>query len=124
MKTKRQIAINNKRRGKRLEADIVALAKSLGYSSKRAWGSNGEALGYTAGVDVVLNLIDMDFKIQCKMMKKMSDKYLPSEEVQAQVIRADNGPAMILLPYTEFLNLIQSHKKGPSCSPQSLTPSP
>ena len=53
----------SKAKGNRFERQIVKDIEKAGKEAKRAWGSNGAALGMHEEVDV---LIDTDFKIQAK----------------------------------------------------------
>lgn len=99
MKSKRQIAINNKKRGKKLEADAVTMAKEMGLSARRAWGSNGEALGEHAEVDVIIESL----RFQSKMKKKLPKWLLNHETVDGSIIRMDNHAPMVVISLETFL---------------------
>ena len=90
----------SKAKGNRFERDIVNTATDLGIKAKRAWGSNGAAIGQHEEVDV---LLDKDFKIQAKCRKKLADFLLPTEHVDAVVCKQDRGETLIIMPFNKFL---------------------
>jgi len=90
----------SKTKGNNFERIIVNMAKELDIPAKRAWGSNGAAIGQHEEVDV---LLDTDFKIQAKCRKKLADFLLPSEHVDAVVCKQDRGETLIIMPFKEFL---------------------
>lgn len=90
----------SKAKGNRFERDIVNLVQELGIPAKRAWGSNGAAIGQHEEVDV---LMDEDFKIQAKCRKKLADFLNPTEHVDAVVCKQDRGQTLIIMPFKEFL---------------------
>ena len=90
----------SKAKGNRFERDIVNLVKELGISAKRAWGSNGAAIGQHEEVDV---LMDDDFKIQAKCRKKLAEFLNPTEHVDAVVCKQDRGETLIIMPFKDFL---------------------
>lgn len=106
-KTKRQIAINNKRRGKKLEADVVKQAILYGLTAMRAWGSDGRALGMEEDVDVAIEGV----KIQCKRSKKIPKNIIPRKGL-IQVIREDDGIAHAVVPLWIVLDWIALKKSG------------
>ena len=48
------MANKSKRKGTRFENEIVQILNENGIKAKRAWGSNGMALGLTEDVDVLI----------------------------------------------------------------------
>jgi Holliday junction resolvase len=90
----------SKAKGNRFEREIVNIAKELGLEAKRAWGSNGAALGCHEEVDV---LLEDDFKIQAKCRKKLADFLLPTEHVDAVVCKQDRGETLIILRFKDWL---------------------
>ena len=110
------IAVNNKRRGKQLERDIVKKAQEAGLIAKRAWGSDGRAMGHHQEVDVLIE----DQKIQCKRMKKLSEKIRPNvETVDMQIIRQDNDQAFVVMPLKLLLSLLLIRKNQNNASSKS-----
>ena len=90
----------SKAKGNRFERDIVNVVQELGIPAKRAWGSNGAAIGQHEEVDV---LMDEKFKIQAKCRKKLADFLNPTEHVDAVVCKQDRGQTLIIMPFKEFL---------------------
>jgi len=98
----------SKRKGNGFERELVQLATASGLEAKRAYGSNGEALGHHAEVDLLI----ADRKIQAKRRKSLAKFLLPSEHVDAVIFRADNSPAMVLLTLWEYLDLLKEIDNG------------
>ena len=90
----------SKTKGNTFERLIVNKAKDLGLEAKRAWGSNGQSIGWHEEVDV---LIDNSFTIQAKCRKKLADFLIPSEHVDSVVFKQDRGETLILLRFDDFL---------------------
>ena len=90
----------SKAKGNRFERDIVTTIKELGIPAKRAWGSNGAAIGQHEEVDV---LMDEKFKIQAKCRKSLAKFLNPTEHVDAVVCKQDRGETLIIMPFKEFL---------------------
>lgn len=94
----------SKAKGNRFEKLVEQMSIDAGVNAKRAWGSNGAALGHHEEVDVLLN---NEIKIQCKVRKKIADWMMPSEHVDIQVIKEDRGIPYAVLPYDDYLELIK-----------------
>jgi Holliday junction resolvase len=95
----------SKVKGSGFEREVVKSALEVGLAAKRAWGSNGEALGEHEEVDVLLEQL----KLQCKRRKKLPAILTPSEHVDGQVVREDRGKTYIVLPFDKFLLLLRKH---------------
>ena len=89
----------SKQKGNRFEREIVDKAKDIGLDSKRAWGSNGMALGEHPEVDCLIN----GYKIQAKVRKKLPKYLIPSKEVDAVVFKQDRGEILVLVRYEDWL---------------------
>lgn len=94
----------SKNKGNRFERLVVNITKDEGIPAKRAYGSNGQALGCHEEVDVLIN---NKIKVQCKTRKKIANWILPSEHVDIQVIKEDRGIPYAVLPYDDYLELIK-----------------
>ena len=81
------------------EREVVRLFESYDIECKRAWGSNGQALGLHEEVDC---LAEGDLRIQAKRRKKIAEWLKPTEVVDAVVVREDRGENYIILRYNEF----------------------
>jgi Holliday junction resolvase len=93
----------SKAKGNRFERQIVDLAKSKGFESKRAWGSNGAALGEHPEVDLLIN----NFKVQAKCRKQLPDYIKPSNHVDWQVIKEDRGEIYAVIPLNQLLDSLK-----------------
>ena len=91
----------SKRKGNAFERELVNLALASGLVAKRAYASNGEALGYHAEVDCLIQ----DTRVQAKRRKALADWIQPTEHVDAVAIRQDCGEALIVLRYADYLDL-------------------
>ena len=91
----------SKAKGNRFEREIVNTVLSSGFNRcKRAWGSNGAALGMHEEVDV---LIGDSFKIQAKCRKKIASFLIPTEHVDAVVCKEDRGEMLIIMRLDDVL---------------------
>jgi hypothetical protein len=81
----------------------VKIAEKSGLKARRSWGSDGRAMGYAKGVDV---LVDEEIKIQCKKKKKLPQWLVVEEGVDYQVFQTDYKKPMIIIPVEEFFDLI------------------
>ena len=91
----------SKAKGNRFEREIVNTVLSSGFKTcKRAWGSNGAALGMHEEVDV---LMGDDFKIQAKCRKKLASFLVPTEHVDAVVCKQDRGETLIIMRFDDWL---------------------
>ena len=90
----------SKQKGNRVEREIVDKAIDRGLKdSKRAWGSNGMALGEHPEVDCLVD----GYKIQAKVRKKLPKYLIPSNEVDAVVFKQDRGEILMLIRYEDWL---------------------
>lgn len=92
----------NKRRGNILEHEVVAAAEDVGLNAKRAWGSDGRALGEHPEVDVMIGT----WKVQCKRRKRLPQWLIPSEHVNIQVVRQDRDRPYVVISLDLFLSLL------------------
>jgi len=99
----------SKAKGNRFERDLVNMIKELGLEAKRAWGSNGAAMGQHEEVDV---LLEDDFKIQAKCRKKLAAFLNPTEHVDAVVCKQDRGDTLIIMNFETFLKNHYMHPLG------------
>ena len=91
----------SKAKGTRFEREIVNTVLSSGFKKcKRAWGSNGAALGMHEEVDV---LMGDNFKIQAKCRKKIASFLIPTEHVDAVICKEDRGEMLIIMRLDDVL---------------------
>ncbi len=91
-----------RRKGFGFEREVVNAAKEAGLCAKRAYGSNGEAMGMHAQVDMVIG----DLKLQAKRTARLAVKYRPSAHVDGIVFREDRGRSYVMLPLETLLRLL------------------
>lgn len=103
----------SKRKGVRFETEIVKLARAHNLRAERAWGSDGRALGMHPEVDLLIE----NFKIQAKRRKKLPDWLTyPHPQVEAVIVRQDRQPAQILMPLSDWLELVRLARTGEAAS--------
>ena len=90
----------SKVKGNTFEREVVRLFESYDVECKRAWGSNGQALGLHEEVDC---LAEGDLRIQAKRRKKIAKWLKPSVFVDAVVVREDRGKSYIIIRLEEFI---------------------
>ena len=97
----------SKNKGNTFERELVNQAIESGLEAKRAYGSNGEALGFHATVDLVVE----GQKLQAKRRKAIPAWLGLSEHVDAVVVRADYQEAVVLISWFEYLNFLKWRKE-------------
>ena len=93
----------SKAKGNRFERLIVSMTQDAGIDAKRAWGSNGAALGEHEEVDLIIGRKSGKVKIQAKCRKKLASFLLPSEHVDAVVCKQDRGETLIIMRFDDWL---------------------
>ena len=91
-----------KAKGTGFEVQCVKDFQTAGWKAKRAWGSNGKALGLTEDVDILAD----DLRIQCKRKKALAVFLKPTETVDAVLLREDRGKTLIIIELARFLKLV------------------
>jgi len=97
------MANKSKAKGNRFEYLLRDMTKDMGLNCVRAWGSNGQSLGWHEEVDL---LIDGVIKVQAKCRKKIAQWMMPSDEVDIQVIKEDRGIPYVVEPYDKWLERV------------------
>ena len=103
------MATKSKAKGNRFEREIVNILNENDIPAKRAWGSNGVALGCTEDVDILIEELSRGikkFKIQAKRRAALP-KYLKLGNCDAVVIREDREAPLIMLPFMDFIAMIK-----------------
>ena len=101
----------SKAKGNRFERLIVEMTKDFFKDDfgndtirvKRAWGSNGAAMGQHEEVDI---LIGDDIKVQAKCRKAMGQWMIPNKNVDVQVIKADREDPLLVMKYDDWLEML------------------
>lgn len=94
---------SSKRKGNGFERELVKYFEGRGMEAKRAYASNGEALGQGAACDLLAHTPYHPLPIQAKRRKKLPAYILPPEGVPYVVLREDRGPAYILMSLDTYL---------------------
>ena len=91
--------------GNRVEREVVALAHAHGMEAKRAWGSNGEALGCSKETDV---LLAGKYRLQVKK-KENFPKWLMEADtnVDAVVFKSNNKPFKVMIDLDTYFRLLR-----------------
>ena len=99
----------SKAKGNRFERQIVDRAKHFDLKAKRAWGSDGRAMGQHEEVDII---IGDKLKVQAKCRKKIGEWMIPNENVDIQVIKGDRTTPLAVLPLDLFLVMYKLSEKS------------
>tara|TARA_R100001594_G_scaffold47307_1_gene80232 strand:+ start:4120 stop:4446 length:327 start_codon:yes stop_codon:yes gene_type:complete len=94
----------SKAKGNRFEREVVNIVKEHGFTSRRAWGSNGQALGMHEEVDLTIGK-EPELKIQAKCRKSIASYLIPTEHVDAVVCKEDRGEPLIIFRLSDWLNM-------------------
>lgn len=98
----------NKVKGTGYERELVKQAQVRGLKAKRAWGSNGEALGFAKEVDVV---IEEQWKLQCKRHRKLPTWLSFQGGVHGVAFRENNGETFVMIPLDIFFDFLAKYNK-------------
>ena len=97
----------SKQKGNRLEREAVKLAQLHGFTSKRAWGSNGQSIGMPEEVDMLID----ELKVQCKSRKRLPKIFLIPECCDITILKENNMPMLVVVPLTDYLHLLSNNKQ-------------
>ena len=92
----------SKRKGNTFERELVNQAKAAGLDAERAYASNGRSLGHHEEVDVLVG----NKRIQAKRRKAIAKWMRPNQNVDAVVVREDQGESIVLMTWEEYLRLL------------------
>jgi Holliday junction resolvase len=92
----------SKRKGNSFERELVRYFQESGIEAKRAYASNGEALGAHATVDVLA----AGKRLQAKRRGRIASWLKVSEHQDAVVVREDRGQTYVVLTLAEYADLI------------------
>jgi len=92
----------SKQKGNRVERLIVDLAKQYGLEAVRAWGSNGQSLGFTAEVDARI----ANRSMQIKARKSIADYIKPAVNIDAQIIKEDRSEPLVVIRISDYFEML------------------
>ena len=90
------MANKSKDKGSRFEREIVKICKFWEIKAQRCWGSDGRSFGEKSDIDV-------DYKIQAKVRKKIASWISPTKDVDAQIVKEDRGQIYIIMPFEDWV---------------------
>lgn len=105
----------SKQKGNRFEGELVASAKEAGFKkTRRAWGSNGRALGWHEEVDMAIQgePTDPEFKVQAKVRKTLPSYLQIPECCESVALKQDRGPKMVLISWEDYLHFCELRSPG------------
>lgn len=94
----------NKIKGNNYERELVNEAKERGLDARRAYASDGRALGHGEKVDLEV----AGWRLQAKRTKKLAQKYQIPDDADAVVVRQDRGESVVIMKWSDFLELYDS----------------
>ena len=100
----------SKSKGNRFERELCDSAIEHGFEkTRRAWGSNGRALGWDEEVDMVVQMTQQDrqFPVQAKVRKTLPAYLQIPDCCEAVAFKQDRGPKMILISWEDYLEFCQ-----------------
>lgn len=92
----------SKAKGNRFERELVNKAKECGLDAKRAYASNGQSLGKTDDVDLLIQ--GLPFQAKCR--KKIGDLYKPNDNNFGQIFKEDRGEIYVMMKFEDLLKIM------------------
>jgi len=89
----------SKAKGNGFERELVDKAKAEGLEAKRAYASNGLALGQAETVDLMIGTC----RVQAKRRKKIAADFKVPVGADVVVFREDRGDTFVLMTLEDFL---------------------
>lgn len=108
----------SKVKGSKFERDCVDAAIAHGLKSERAWGSDGRSKGWLEVVDMIIER----HRYQNKRRRVLPAIMIPEEGVCGRILRADNGKALIVIPYEDYLTLLELERDHYAASTETRNP--
>jgi Holliday junction resolvase len=91
--------------GNRVEREVVQLALAHGMEAKRAYGSNGEALGQSKETDI---LVAGKYRLQVKKKENFPKWLMEADEnVDAVVFKSNNKPFKVMIDLDTYFRLLR-----------------
>lgn len=94
----------SKVKGNNFERELVHLALGRNLQARRAYASDGRALGESEKVDIMVE----SFRIQAKRRKKLPAYLVIDEGVDGVCFRCDRGKPLVLIEYDMLLEFIEN----------------
>ena len=101
--------VMSKKKGNRVEREIVNIFKTYNWEAERAWGSNGKAMGEHEEVDIKAYKDEIKLLIQVKARKAIADYIKPNNDiVDIQIVKEDRMNPLVVIDIDLFLQLINT----------------
>ena len=105
--------VMSKKKGNRVEREIVNIFKTYNWEAERAWGSNGKAMGEHEEVDIKASakskLMAGKLLIQVKARKAIADYIKPNNDiVDIQIVKENRMNPLVVIDIDLFLQLINT----------------
>lgn len=101
----------SKRKGNVYESELVEQLDKEGISAKRAWGSNGAALGEAETVDLVFLYKGLKWRVQAKRRAKIADYMKPPDGADIVMARGDRESTLVVMPFQKFIKLLKGYNE-------------
>ena len=105
----------SKVKGTKFERDCVDAALALKLRSERAWGSDGRSKGWREVVDMMIE----HHPYQNKRRRILPAIMIPEDGVCGRILRADNGKALVVIPFEDYLTLLELERDHNAVSTQT-----
>lgn len=100
------MATKSKQKGNSYERELVDQLKDFNIEAKRAWGSNGQALGESEGVDLIFEHEGKRWRVQAKRREKLAKYTIPPEGADIVMMREDRGQTYVVLTLHDFIDML------------------
>lgn len=97
----------NRERSYEHESQLVRAAQAAGLEARRAWGSNGKAIGLAADVDIDIE----GHHVQAKRRKKLPAYLQIPDSCEAVAFRQDRGENLVLIRLPTYLEYLKCGKQ-------------
>lgn len=98
----------SKRKGNKFERELVHDAEDVGLEAKRAYASNGKALGLDKECDVALyDSMGNPISIQAKRRKSIAQYLQPPDNVFMTVVRENYGNSLAIIRWVDWLRFLK-----------------
>lgn len=93
----------SKDKGTRFERECVDRCSTM-MKSKRCWGSDGRSMGFSKEVDIVAG----DYKIQCKVRKRIAQWLKIPNGCDAVMVKEDRGQIYVIMELDRWLDNVRT----------------
>ncbi len=105
------MGMKSRRKGYRIEREIVLALRDAGFAAERCDLSGGGTSKATSGFDVCLPLLSVDRRVEVKCLAngfRTLYNWLATGPADLLVVRADHEAPLAVVPWPLFIELIQT----------------